>query len=75
MTNAFGIVTADFGNESEIGHHQLKTSVTFIPNKRSRSIETTGHGEPKYAIADEPLFISLRGTRMSRDAIAFLESL
>ena len=49
MTDAFAIVTADFGNEAEIGHHQLKTSVTIVRNKRSRWIEMTGHGEPKYA--------------------------
>ena len=48
MTDAFVIVTADFGNKAEIGHHQLKASVTIVRNKRSRCIETTGHGEPKY---------------------------
>ena len=36
MTDAFVIVTADFGNKPEIGRHQLKASVTIVLNKQSR---------------------------------------
>jgi len=39
VTAEFVIVTRDFGNTAEVGHHRLKQTVTLRRNCRSRSAE------------------------------------
>jgi len=51
-------VTAEFGKQPEIGHHQSKTPVTIARNMRSRQTDMTAHGDPKYA-NDEPAIDTL----------------
>jgi len=51
VTGDSAIVTAHYGNTPQIGHDETESAVTFVRNRRSRSIGMTGHDGPEYAEA------------------------
>jgi hypothetical protein len=49
VTGDSAIVTAHSGEQTQIGHDETESAVTFARNRRSRSIGMSGHDGTEYA--------------------------